>query len=86
MIDHAIRECYLQSRPVYIGLPTDMVTKKIEGERLKTPLDMHYPENDPGQEDYAVKAILSHLHAAKNPIILVDACAIRHRVCTTSKM
>ena len=79
LIDHAVRECYLQSRPAYVALPTDMVTKKVEGERLKTPLDLHYSENNPEQEDYAVEAILKHLHQAQKPVILVDACAIRHR-------
>lgn len=79
-IDHTLRECFIRSRPVYITLPTDMVQKKIEGERLKTPIDLSYPENDPDKEDYVVNVILKTIHAAKNPIILVDACAIRHRV------
>jgi len=80
LIDHALRECWVQSRPVYITLPTDMVQKKIEGARLKTPINLSFPKNDPAQEDYAVDVVLKYLHAAKNPIILVDACAIRHRV------
>ena len=80
LIDHAIRECWLQSRPVYITLPTDIVQKKIEGERLKSPLDLTYPENDQEKEDYVVDVVLRYLHAAKNPVILVDACAQRHRV------
>ncbi|MCJ1414542.1 Pyruvate decarboxylase 1 [Xylographa parallela] len=80
MIDHAIRECWVQSRPVYIALPTDMVTKKIEGARLDTPLDLSYPSNVPEKEDYVVDVVLKYLHDAKNPVILVDACAIRHRV------
>ncbi|KAK7180704.1 hypothetical protein DPSP01_013739 [Paraphaeosphaeria sporulosa] len=79
LIDNAIRECILQSRPVYIALPTDMVQKKIDGDRLKTPLDLSYPPNDPEKEDYVVDVVLKYLHAAKNPVILVDACAIRHR-------
>ncbi|KAB8532576.1 hypothetical protein FH972_025521 [Carpinus fangiana] len=79
LIDHAIRECYIQSRPAYITLPSDMVEKKVEGNRLDTPLDFSPKKNDPDQEDYAVSAILNHLTKAKNPIILVDACAIRHR-------
>lgn len=79
-IDHAIRECWVQSRPVYITLPTDMVQKKIEGERLQTPIDLSFPENEPEKEDYVVDVVLKYLHAAKNPVILVDACAIRHRV------
>ncbi|KAH8819621.1 thiamine diphosphate-binding protein [Xylogone sp. PMI_703] len=79
-IDHVLRECFIRSRPVYITLPTDMVQKKVEGERLKTPIDLKYPQNDPGKEDYVVDVVLKTIHAAKNPVILVDACAIRHKV------
>ncbi|KAL9002015.1 MAG: hypothetical protein Q9188_005032 [Gyalolechia gomerana] len=80
LIDNAIRECWLQSRPVYITLPTDMVEKKVEGERLKTPIDLRHPPNETEKEDYVVDVVLKYLHAAKNPVILVDACAQRHRV------
>lgn len=79
-IDYALKECWVKSRPVYISLPTDMVQKKIEGERLKTPIDLSLPPNDPDKEAYVVDVILKYLQAAENPIILVDACAIRHRV------
>jgi len=79
-IDDAIRQCYIQSRPVYIALPTDMVEKKVDGLRLKTKLDLSYPKNNEDQENYAVEQVLKHLHAAKNPVVLVDACTIRHRV------
>ena len=80
LIDNAIRECWIQSRPVYITLPTDMVQKKVEGERLRTPIDLFYPDNEQEKEDYVVDVVLKYLQAAKSPIILVDACAIRHRV------
>ncbi|KAL8996463.1 MAG: hypothetical protein Q9169_004013 [Polycauliona sp. 2 TL-2023] len=80
LIDNAIRECWVQSRPVYITLPTDMVQKKVEGERLKKPIDLDHPPNEAEKEDYVVDVVLKYLHAAKNPIILVDACAQRHRV------
>lgn len=80
LIDHAIRECWVRSRPVYLTLPSDMVVKKVEGERLKTPIDLSLPVNDPEKEDYVVDIVLKYLHAAKNPVILVDACAIRHKV------
>jgi pyruvate decarboxylase len=79
-IDHAITECYLQSRPVYITLPTDMVQRKVEGERLKTKLDLSPHKNDPVKEDYVVEVVQKYLREAKNPVILVDSCAIRHRV------
>lgn len=80
LIDNAIRECWVRSRPVYITLPTDMVQKKVEGKRLKTPIDLTFPINETDKEDYVVNVVLKTLHAATNPIILVDACAIRHRV------
>lgn len=50
-IDHALQQCYIQSRPVYIMLPTDMVEKKIEGARLKTPIDLEEAPNDPCEPD-----------------------------------
>jgi pyruvate decarboxylase len=79
-IDNALRECWIRSRPVYLMLPTDMVEKKIEGARLDQPIDLSEPPNDPEREDYVVDVVLRYLHAAKNPVMLVDACAIRHRV------
>ncbi|RFU73121.1 pyruvate decarboxylase [Trichoderma arundinaceum] len=79
-IDHALRVCFIRSRPVYIMLPTDMVECKVEGARLKEPIDLSEPENEPESEAYVVDVVLKYLRAAKNPIILVDACAIRHRV------
>lgn len=79
LIDNAIRECILKSRPVYISLPSDMVQKKIDGDRLNTALDLNYPPNDQEAEDYVVDVVLKYLHAAKNPVIVVDGCAIRHR-------
>lgn len=78
-IDHAIRECWIQSRPVYIALPVDMVDQHVEGGRLRKPIDLSYPPNDPDREDYVVDVVLRYMHAARNPVILVDACAIRHR-------
>jgi pyruvate decarboxylase len=80
LIDNALRECWVQSRPVYIALPTDMVQKKVEGKRLKTPIDLSFAENEPEKEDYVLDVIFKYLYAAKDPIVLVDSCAIRHKV------
>lgn len=79
-IDSAIRECWIRSRPVYITLPTDIIGAKVNGDRLKQPLDLSVPINDTEKEEYVVGVVLKYLKAAKNPVILVDACAIRHRV------
>lgn len=78
-IDHTLRSCWVRSRPVYIMLPTDMVEKKIEGDRLRAPISLADPRNDPEREDYVVEIVLKSLHEAQDPVILVDACAIRHR-------
>lgn len=79
-IDHALRECWIKSRPIYISLPTDMVQAKIEGARLDTPIDLSELPNDPEAEDYVVDVVMKSLRAAKKPIILVDACAVRYRI------
>ncbi|KAH7029386.1 pyruvate decarboxylase [Microdochium trichocladiopsis] len=80
-IDHALQQCWRQSRPVYITLPTDMATQKVEGQLLDTPIDLSDPENkDKEGEDYVVDVVLKYLHAATSPVVLVDACAVRHRV------
>jgi pyruvate decarboxylase len=80
LIDHALQQCWIQSRPVYVTLPTDIVQTKVEGERLKTPIDLQFPANEQAREDYCVDVVLKYIHEAKNPVILVDACALRHRV------
>jgi len=79
-IDHALRQCWIRSRPVYITLPTDMAQTKVEGARLDTPIDLSEPTNEPEKEDYVVDVVMKYLKAAKHPLLLVDACAIRHRV------
>lgn len=57
-----------------------MVQKKVEGARLDTPIDLSDPPVEPEREEYVVDVVLRYLAAAKNPVILVDACAVRHRV------
>ena len=79
-IDHALRECWIRSRPVYILLPTDMIQRKVEGARLDKLIDLTEPSNDEDRENYVVKLVLDHLAEATNPVILVDACAVRHKV------
>ncbi|KAG6012419.1 hypothetical protein E4U43_007804 [Claviceps pusilla] len=81
-IDHALRQCWVSSRPVYITLPSDMAQAKVEGARLSRPIDLTEPSNETEQEDYVVDVILRYLNSAKNPMLLVDACAVRHRVLT----
>ncbi|KAL9623509.1 MAG: hypothetical protein Q9160_002190 [Pyrenula sp. 1 TL-2023] len=71
-IDAVLRTCKLQSRPVYIRLPLDMVKAKIDGARLHTPIDLFPPPNDEGFEDAEVETILNKIYRAKSPAIVVD--------------
>lgn len=57
-----------------------MVLRKISAEKLKTPIDLGVPANEQETEDDVVDSVTKLLYSAKNPVILVDACAVRHRV------
>ena len=79
-IDRVLYDCYVTARPVYIGLPTDVAYTEVEGAALERPIDLSPPENDKDTEDFVVKEVLELMHKAERPIILADACAVRHRV------
>ncbi|KAK6538960.1 Pyruvate decarboxylase 1, variant 3 [Orbilia ellipsospora] len=79
-IDRALKACYISARPVYIALPTDMVLKKIPSRGLDTPIDLSLPINDVETETDVLESVTKIIYEANNAIILVDACAIRHRV------
>ncbi|KAF3313478.1 Pyruvate decarboxylase 1 [Orbilia oligospora] len=78
-IDRVLQECYLSARPVYIGLPTDMVLSMIPAQSLNTPLDLAVSPNDPNAEANAVELISKALYESNNAIVLVDGGAIRYR-------
>ncbi|AAS51094.1 ACL134Cp [Eremothecium gossypii ATCC 10895] len=79
-IDRCIRTCYITQRPVYLGLPANMVDLKVPASLLETPIDLNLKPNDPEAEAEVVETVLEMIAAAKNPVILSDACASRHDV------
>ncbi|EON63369.1 hypothetical protein W97_02596 [Coniosporium apollinis CBS 100218] len=76
-IDRVIRECFIQSRPVYIFFPLDIVAEHVPAERLKTPIDLSLPFEAKSQ-DTAIEAITQALGSSKNPALFVDALTHRH--------
>ena len=70
----------LQSRPVYIELPTNMVKVQVPASPLDTPIDLSIPMNDEGFEDTEVDVILNKMYASKQPFIVVDGCTSRYGV------
>lgn len=79
-IDRVLKSCWVNARPVYLAIPTDMAYAEIDASGLSTDLDLLPAPNDEEIETFLVDEITKQIHAAKKPIILVDACAIRHRV------
>lgn len=79
-IDRVLRVCVLQSRPVYLELPTNMVKVKIPSTRLAHPIDCSIPNNDEGFEDAEVEVILAKIYASKQPLIIVDGFTSRYGI------
>ena len=79
-IDNALRECLIQSRPVYIELPTNMVTAKVSSTRLDQEINTSLPHDDEGFEEEEVDLILSRLYAAQQPFIIVDGFARAYNI------
>lgn len=77
-IDRCIREAYVNQRPVYLGLPANLVDLNVPASLLKTPIDLSLKANDAEAQEEVIETVLAMLEKATNPVILVDACASRH--------
>ncbi|KAE8341980.1 hypothetical protein BDV24DRAFT_150769 [Aspergillus arachidicola] len=77
-IDRLIRECIIQSRPVYLQVPADMVTEPVPAAALSRPLDLTPPSNDPVIEQEMCDIIVERISNAKQPFILIDAGTSRY--------
>lgn len=77
-IDRVIISCVQSRLPVYIYIPTDVVSVPLDATRLETPLDTTMRNPDGTTEDQIVSLILSLVEKASNPTILADVLTIRH--------
>ncbi|KAJ4332108.1 hypothetical protein N0V95_009738, partial [Ascochyta clinopodiicola] len=75
-IDRVIKECYVQSGPVYIFLPLDLSGEQVDASLLSTPIDIS-PKVDSEAQNAAVSAITSELREAKHPSLLIDVLVHR---------
>ena len=78
MIDHAIKECIQQSRPVYIQLPDDMAGETVPTSLLSKPIDLSFPVNDASRENAVVSKLLERIYSAQQPYIVVDGETLRY--------
>ncbi len=79
-IDRVLLECIRQSRPVYIELPTDLVSAKVPASLLSTSISTTIAPNDEGYEDDEVDLILDKIYNAKQPFIIIDGFTSRYGV------
>ncbi|CAH2352683.1 pyruvate decarboxylase isozyme 1 [[Candida] railenensis] len=77
-IDRCIREAYIYQRPVYVGLPANLVDLNVPASLLDTPIDLSLRRNDPDAQEEVLDSVLKLIKESTNPVILVDACASRH--------
>ncbi|KAF2001700.1 pyruvate decarboxylase [Amniculicola lignicola CBS 123094] len=83
-IDRVIRECFIQSGPVYIFMPLDLSAEQVSTDLLKTPIDFS-PKVDTVAQGKAVEAILAALSSSKNPSVFIDALAHRFNAVSESR-
>ncbi|EHY53414.1 hypothetical protein HRR83_003622 [Exophiala dermatitidis] len=81
-IDRCLRECVVQSRPVYIELPTNMVKARVSAARLSTPIDISVisANNDAEAETKTADRILERIYGSKQPFIIVDGFTSRYGI------
>ncbi|KAI6716621.1 indolepyruvate decarboxylase 5 [Diplocarpon mali] len=76
-IDRVIIEGIKSRLPVFIYIPTDVVTVQLDAKRLDTPLDASI-QNDKSVENAIVKSVLELIKSASKPVIVADVLTTRH--------
>ncbi|KAF7196825.1 Pyruvate decarboxylase [Pseudocercospora fuligena] len=79
-IDRVLRTCYIDSQPVYLQIPMDMVHEKVDATLLNTAIDVSPHPSSKEAEDLALQIVLEKLYAARKPVFLVDGAAQRRRI------
>jgi pyruvate decarboxylase len=74
-IDRVIIECVRSRLPVFIYVPTDVVSVQLDASRLDTPLDYAIKNPDSLVENEIVEKVLELI---KGAVILGDVLAVRH--------
>lgn len=76
-IDRVITEGVKSRLPVFIYIPTDVVSVRLDAKRLETKLDTRVL-NEMALEDEVVKSVLELIKTAEFPVVVADVLAIRH--------
>ncbi|KAH8805286.1 pyruvate decarboxylase [Xylogone sp. PMI_703] len=80
LIDSTLRECLIKRKPVYIELPTNMVTVMVDAAPLERSIDLFLTTLDGQQQQFVVSTILERLYQAQQPVLLVDCLINRYKM------
>ena len=80
LVDKTLQTCVQESRPVYLEIPSDMITLQVQKDSLANLLHIFPPANDPKREEQVINTVLNRLYASKQPYILVDGLAARDQI------
>ncbi|UKZ47791.1 hypothetical protein TrVGV298_002020 [Trichoderma virens] len=78
LIDATLKACVLNSQPVYIELPTNMVKAQVSVP--VTPIDLSIPGYDEAYENEVVDKVVKRIQGSTKPLILMDGLTARFRV------
>ena len=70
-IDRVLRTCWIEKRPVYLQLPSDVAGVRTDS--ITAPLDLDAPSSDPIQLARCIARISERISQASAPAILLDA-------------
>src|ERR1700724_1737932 len=74
-IDRVLRTCWIEKRPVYLQLPSDVAGVRTES--ITAPLDLDFPPSDSTQLARAISRVSDRISRATAPAFLLDAAAER---------
>ncbi|SCU87874.1 LAFA_0E09362g1_1 [Lachancea sp. 'fantastica'] len=77
-INKALTIAYTRQRPVYVGIPVNMVNMPVDSSLLNTPLDLGPSIRNEDIENEFIDAVLDAMYKSENPAIIADACVSRH--------
>lgn len=77
-IDRCITEAFINQRPAYLAFPSNLVEVQVPKSLLDKPLNVEMPKNDEAVESEVIETTLEMIAKSKKPIILIDACCVRH--------
>ncbi|SCU85414.1 LADA_0D07360g1_1 [Lachancea dasiensis] len=84
-IDKSLIIAFTRQRPVYLGIPLNMIDVPVSSSLLNIPLDLSdCPRNEALENEFAA-AVLNALYKSQSPAIIVDACVSRHDLIEETK-